>query len=207
MIYVIVPAYKAQDFIEECLDSIRANQIEHKIIVGVDGCEETLEKLKEIKSKYDNLTIVNFSENNGCYITLNSLVSLVPSGSYIQVFGADDMMRKDMLRIMFENTPCFSMYTGISMLHRSYYDKLGGYMPWRIAADTEFSRRLKKIEPNFKRLKQLFFRREHENQLTKSKETGLGSELRQKYIDYISKVNKNDVIYIEREVNNNFEII
>ena len=41
MISVIVPAYKATKFIDECLDSLKGADI----LVGVDNCQETLDHL------------------------------------------------------------------------------------------------------------------------------------------------------------------
>lgn len=47
---IILTAWKTQDYIEECLDSINKQQFFNKektnyeILLGIDGCEKTLEK-------------------------------------------------------------------------------------------------------------------------------------------------------------------
>ena len=47
---IIISAYKASEFIEECLDSIlgQSTSIRYEVILGVDGCKDTLDKIKSI---------------------------------------------------------------------------------------------------------------------------------------------------------------
>lgn len=204
-ITVIIPAYRAQNFIEECLDSVARQTINCNIIVGIDGCEKTKDKLLQIKHKYSNLRVIYFPENRGCYITLNSLIDLCDSDTYIQVFGADDVMHSNMLQLMRRSTPCYSQFSGISLLHKSYYDRLGGYMPWRVAADTEFRQRLKKTEPKFRQIKQLFSRRIHDDQLTRRSDTGMNSKERAEHIKYIEQTKRDRPIRINRVTHDTYE--
>lgn len=98
---IIIPAYKAEKYIEKCLDSIE-NQTYFKdnnnfeILVGVDGCEKTLEKLLNIDDKYRNLRILNMKSNMGVYVTLNTLLDAVTSEHIIR-FDSDDIMCSDMI--------------------------------------------------------------------------------------------------------------
>lgn len=211
-IYVLIAAYKAQDYIEECLNSIKAqvfnstNTTVH-IILGIDACNETKEKVLEIKHKYPNLKVVYFTKNMGKWITINSLLDEVPDYGYVQIFDADDRMNRNMLNEMLKHTPCYSMYSGISLIHKSLYDKLGGYRDWRIAADTEFRSRFIKSIKTYKGLPQLFYRRVHENSLTQSKDTGYNSKLRNSYSKFIEDNKYNNEIFIKKVVNNSKKVI
>ena len=58
-ISICISAWKTQKYIEECLDSVY-NQTwfkdhdEWEVIIGIDGCEETLKKINEIKQLYND---------------------------------------------------------------------------------------------------------------------------------------------------------
>ena len=54
---ICISAWKAQEYIEECLDSIYSqswfkNHNEWEVLIGIDGCVDTLKKMNEIKHKY-----------------------------------------------------------------------------------------------------------------------------------------------------------
>ncbi|NCC71333.1 glycosyltransferase family 2 protein, partial [bacterium] len=105
IVNVLIPAYKAHKFIEKTLDSIQYQTWDGiiKIFVCVDGCKKTLKKIKQIQYKYKNLTIMFCKENKGTYVTINTMLSVIKSGT-ILVFGADDNMHKNMIEeIMKEN--------------------------------------------------------------------------------------------------------
>ena len=206
-IYVLITIFNNINYIEECIDSINNNTINCKIILGIDGCEPTKQKVESIMYKYDNLKVVYFKENKGTYITINSLIEMTPNDCYIQIFGSDDIMYNNMLYNMYNNSPCYSEYSGISMLHKSIYNNLGGYMPWRMAADTEFRQRLKRFIKNYKQLPSMFKYRQHQNNITKSQEYGLKSKLRKEYINYIESTKYDSTIYIDRIINDNYEIL
>ena len=64
---IIISAYKASEFIEECLDSIlgQSTSIRYEVILGVDGCKDTLDKIKSILYKYRSLNIkLYYSKKN-----------------------------------------------------------------------------------------------------------------------------------------------
>ena len=78
-ITIYITAYKAKDFLKECLDSISnqtyfINNPNYEILLGIDGCEETLEFAKTIMEKYNNLRILMMNKNCGTYITSNTLI-------------------------------------------------------------------------------------------------------------------------------------
>ena len=163
---VIIPAYNAQAYIEECLDSICAQILQpDRVVVGVDGCKKTHDKLMKIGSKYQNLTVVYYKKNKGTYVTFNSLMDYVQD--YFITFGADDMAHPDMTLLMMKNTPCLSAHSGVMCMRKSIMQKMGGWRDWRIAADTDMHVRLKRAGVYLKVLPMLYEYRQHEGQLTK----------------------------------------
>jgi glycosyltransferase involved in cell wall biosynthesis len=216
---IILTAYKTKDFIEECLNSIEAqtyfkNNNDFEVLVGVDGCEETLEKLNEIKDKYRNLSIYMMKENCGTYMTTNALLDLVKYENVIR-FDTDDIMEPimideivkfkseddDVIKLGFSDwvdgnvSDYHSANDGIIYFKKRVMDEIaGGYQPWLCAADSELLARLKD-SVNIKELNErLFLRRIHNNNLTKRKDTGFGSILRRNYQRQIKDhYNENEV--------------
>lgn len=226
-ISVIIPTYNAQDFIEECLDSVE-NQTYFKdngnfeVLVGVDGCQKTLEKVLSIRNKYRNLKVFMMEQNKGTYITINTLISLTSKDNII-TFGSDDIMKPIMISELsnhidkydiikfsynfFEGTldnevPKRVKYAGGAFLMgKKVTDLAGGYRDWLCSGDEEFITRIKNHVKIFHLDKELFYRRKHENSLTQKKSSGYNSELRKKYKKQVKVYNKNQNIYIKPTVN------
>ena len=198
MITVIVPAYKATKYIDECLTSLQGAEI----LVGIDRCKETFDHLvsrTDIKTFY-------FTENVGPYIIKNTLIDEA-SNDKILFFDADDILAEgvleqiekeldnvDYLKLNYINfthkiNPSgHKMNDAVIAINRLVFNKLNGFQPWRCAADTEFNHRL-----IFNKLKHkvldgvAYYRRIHDNNLTVRKETGHKSPIRESYIAIIAK--------------------
>jgi len=181
--YIVIPAYKAEKWIEECLDAACSQA---SVLLGIDGCEATFNKVKEIRHKYSNLQVFYYPENKGTYVTLNTLIR--HAGDVFLVFGADDVMSDGMVEKMKSNAPCISKHNGIICLTKQMYDEFGGYRPWRIEADTDLLERIK-TKYKVKVLPKMFFRREHKGQLTKGKKTGLKTPYRRS----LRKITKSEI--------------
>jgi len=233
-ISILIAAYNAQDYIEECLTSIQ-NQTyfkDHKnyeIIIGIDGCESTLNKVKEIKDNYSNLRVFYMHKNKGAYITHNTLLDKV-SYDYILKFDADDIMLPNMIEVLKKITSydiirfmCKKYYTatnttdreipkypdGTLMMRHNVIEKSGGYMPWYMAADTEF---LHRVKDHFKILylnEILFLRRIHNESLCANLNTNFNSGNRQHYKEMIKMYDRipNRPLFIDRVINENYEEI
>ena len=98
---IIIPAYKAEKHIEKCLDSIEnqtffKNNNNFEVVLGIDGCDQTLDKVLSIADKYRNLRIFNMESNMGMFVTLNTLLDVVTSEHIIR-FDSDDIMCSDMI--------------------------------------------------------------------------------------------------------------
>lgn len=210
---VIIPAFKAQNFIGDCLQSI-INSIKNyqvEILVGVDSCTDTLNWFKD--KQFKNLRVFWFNNNVGPYVIKNTLSDFANSEN-ILFFDADDIMSVSMIEDFLKNIKfsplikfkyCdFNHNTGINKplpntwfgegvfgIKKSIFNKLNGFEGWRCAADTEFQLRARNNKIPSKNVSNLsFYRRLHDNNLTTNKNTRYGSNIRQNYIKIINDKTK-----------------
>ena len=98
-ISICVTAYKAKEFIKETLDSIisqtyfKSNN-NWEIIIGIDGCNETLEYVKSIMCNYKNTKVYMMNSNMGTYVTTNTIMKLAKYDKLFR-FDSDDIMMPD----------------------------------------------------------------------------------------------------------------
>lgn len=210
---VCITAYRAKEFIKECLDSV-LNQSwfrKHRnweIIVGIDGCEETLEYVKSIMSNYKNLRVLMMDSNKGTYITTNTIIKEAKYENIFR-FDSDDIMYPNLVetvmnkkedcsyvRYKFKNfggsskiaTACGTVY-----LSKALFERCGGFRPWPCSADDELYYRIKFYEKTKVIDDILMHRRCHPNSLTQSKETGIRSEKRKPYLEIVRKMRASDI--------------
>ena len=221
-ITVIITAYNTEKYIEETLDSV-ANQTWFKshnkweILLGIDHCERTLAKIKEIFHKYKNLRVFYMRENVGTYVTSNTLISYAKYERILR-FDSDDVMKDIMVENLmtamdtvkncklvqcyYENFPRLpnkrniDLAHGVFMARKDLFDTYGGFMPWICAGDSEFLTRVgTKENRRFAKFPLvLFMRRIHDDSLTQNKDTGLKSELRSQYKKYIEEMSQSHPI-------------
>ena len=225
-ISIIITAYESELYIEECLDSIEKqsyfiNNDNFEVLVGVDGCKKTLDKLNTIKHKYRNLSVYMMESNKGTYVTTNTLIDLVTNENVIR-FDSDDVMLPNLVHEVLKNKKGddivmlgslemqngvtnnnFLMTEGIIYFKKSLMDNIaGGYMPWLCSADTELIRRVVKKAKISQLKKALFYRRIHSNSLTQKKSTGYKSNIRKRYKEQMNKIYNDNDIKINRVTNN-----
>jgi glycosyltransferase involved in cell wall biosynthesis len=199
MVSVIIPSYKAVKYIDECLNSIQGAEI----LVGVDGCQETFNHLKN----RSDIRLFYFTKNVGPYVIKNTLIDEA-SNEHILFFDSDDVLVNGVIQkvdnlldtidyvklnyINFENrfipNNKTMMNDAVIAINRSVFNRINGFQPWRCAADTELSHRLEHNNISYKLLDGLAYKRRlHGENLTMKKETGHNSPLRKTYIEYINK--------------------
>jgi glycosyltransferase involved in cell wall biosynthesis len=207
-ISVIIPTYKNTEFFDECLDSVlkSCKNIESEILIGIDGCEDTFNFLKN-KVFNGNVRVFNFEENNGPYIVRNTLSEL-SSSDLLLFFDSDDVMSETMIDEIIQlhktkqvNKPSYVEFEkninkkndnvlygeGVFSIEKNLLLSMNGFEPWKCGADSEFMNRLYKNNKTVGYTKKLsFFRRVHSNSLTQNPETGMSSQLRHHYF----KLNK-----------------
>lgn len=187
---VLMTAYNSQEYIEQSLKSI-PNNIE--IIIGVDGCEKTLNKLIEIKDNFKNLSIMWCPDNKGTYITRNTLIHHCDS-DVIVFLDSDDLyikklfdkiseniLKYDVIRwsynSLYENgtvikTPLNSYYThanGVFACKKNIFNKFGGYKDWRFSADYDLQIRIEKSDIKILKIDEhLMYYRQHTSSLSRT---------------------------------------
>jgi len=203
-ISIIIPAYNASMFIKECLDSV-VNQkhlfdYDYEILVGVDECNETKEKLLEIRNNYKFLKVFWFQKNVGAYVVVNTLAYKAIYNNLV-FFAADDIMcdtfvynvvgcldTYHVVRFMYHNFGEGSWAgkrskepaSGVFGIKTDVFKELGGFVDFRVSSDDEFRGRV--IRSGHKTCniidKDLFFRRRHKKSLTGDSATKQGSAYR-----------------------------
>jgi len=212
---VIVAAWKVAPFLEKLIDSFAAQENNSKIplemLIAVDGCPETKEKL-------ERMTLPGFVRtfwspaNVGPYIIFNSLVPLA-TYPYIMFFGADDTalpclvdqhvlrrMRCDMVANRADITR--KLAEGAFGIWKSSWDKVGGFRPWRCGADSEFRERAPRVGVARRSFPDIptYVRGHHPNQLSRLPETAKNSPIRNSYVEQIAQGRKERLKRIVPEV-------
>jgi glycosyltransferase involved in cell wall biosynthesis len=228
---ICITAFKSKKFIKRTLDSI-ANQTwfknhnNYEIILGIDGCNETLNYIKKIKSNYSNLIIFMMKNNQGTYITTNTIMLLSKYDHLIR-FDSDDIMFPDFVqKVMINNYDFvqfkmknFNVITKQSFLQEAYgqfmmkhwvFDYFGGFLPWKCSADEEFKKRVRKFIKVLTLNEPLLIRNIHPNSLTQSNATNFSSDERKKNLLYIktktSQINNFEQARIKKIINDYYEI-
>lgn len=210
-ISVCITAYKAKEFIKETLDSVAAQtwfktHDNWEIIVGVDGCRETMEYLKTIMGNYKNLRVLMMNSNRGTYVTSNTIISAAKYDGVIR-FDSDDIMlpnligevmriRKgtDLIRLKVRNFggSTKELYAcGEIYVRHTFFDEFGGYKAWPCGGDSDFLKRVKKFARTRNIENVVILRRVHEKSLTMSKTTGWKTGIRKKYEEMFRRVKVN----------------
>ena len=102
-ISVIIPAYNAEKYLTETLDSVVSQTMsdsDYEIIIVNDGSSDhTADILQQYKKPHSNITIIN-QENGGPASARNTGLSAA-KGEYIYFFDADDLLINNALEAMF----------------------------------------------------------------------------------------------------------
>lgn len=223
MFYVLIPTYKSSNFLNKNLESILNQNIQNlKIIVGIDGCNEKYDFIKEVEYYYSN-------DNVGTYIMSNSLIKLVPNETdNIIMFDSDDYMpnnflkpyidyynklpKNSILKLNLKNS-CDNilgrLQTGIKTIitTKFVFSSLGGYGPYRVAQDTFFTIRAKRKYKIYQNLSLPYFIRiVRSESLSQAQETKYKSNIRTIACEESNKKIKNNIIiedFISVKLNKN----
>jgi hypothetical protein len=200
---IIIPTYKSKKFLSECIDSIltQEGEIKKEILIGIDACNETLDYIKNNDNILSNCSIYFFEENNGPYFIRNSLLKEC-NYENILFFDSDDVMKPnlikdtlsklsdhDCVRWKFENfsgdlsDAKFQLNRyhahGVFAIKKRIIEKMNGFLPWRMGADSEFLERSKHQNMDIGFTKDvMFYRRQHPDNQTHNKLTGKGTTAR-----------------------------
>ena len=99
-ISIIMPAYNAQKYIKESIDSVLNQSFENfELIIINDGSKDNTE---HIIKEYQDQRIVLISQKNGGVSNARNAGLKLAKGKYITFLDADDTFPKDSLKSRFE---------------------------------------------------------------------------------------------------------
>ena len=224
-ISIIIPAYKVEKYIAECISSIFSQTltVPFEVLVGVDSCNSTLDELKKIRATYPNLSIYYSNSNVGPYVMRNTLVKFSKYPNLL-FFDADDIMDPTMIKIIgnhysedkvirfkymnFEknnisnSSPHKEVAHGVFFIPKTIFKKIGGFQSWPCGADSEFMKRCSHNRISTLSINRcLFYRRIHSQSLTQNTSTNHKSTTRNQIKNWI-KNNKNWSIPIIPKITN-----
>ena len=98
---VIIPIYNAEEYLQECLDSVINQTLKEIEIICVDdgSTDNSLKILKEYTSKDKRITVL--TQPNQKQGTARNNALKIAKGEYIQFLDSDDWLRKDTLECLY----------------------------------------------------------------------------------------------------------
>lgn len=125
---VIVPVYNAEAYLEECLDSIIASDMEGIEIIAVnDGStDRSAEILAQYQSKYG---IVVLSQKNGGVSKARNAGLDIATGDYIGFVDSDDWVEPNMYSRMYYTAVEHNADIVFCNLYRNANEKMRKYIP------------------------------------------------------------------------------
>ena len=98
---VIIPVYNAENYLEQCLDSVVNQTLKDIEIICVnDGStDSSLNILEEYQQKDDRIIVIT-QENQGAGVARNQGLK-VAAGEYLSILDADDFFELNMLELMY----------------------------------------------------------------------------------------------------------
>lgn len=206
-ISIIIPTYNNIEYLDESINSIinSGKKYNIEILVGIDGCQKTLDYVKQ-KTYPEFVKFYYFNSNNGPYDIKNTLTKISNSEKII-FFDSDDIMTDstitevinnlggyDLVRLKYKEirnnktSEKTNFHEGAIGINKNLFLSMNGFEPWMCAADSDFLGRLYKRKPRIYHTKNLsMYYRRHDTSLTMKKETGMASSLRGSY----AKMSKN----------------
>lgn len=135
---IIIPAYNAETFLKECLESVdRQDYSDYEIIIIEDGSTDSTPELVDLASKKNEKINVIHKSNQGLLLARHDGV-LNSRGDYLIFLDADDMLNLKTLRVCSDiiderdpdviiygmtNDPCYKKRTEKRVGSVNYYEK------------------------------------------------------------------------------------
>ncbi|MDR2794356.1 MAG: glycosyltransferase, partial [Holosporaceae bacterium] len=134
-ISVIVPVYKTERFLQECLDSILNQSMKDIEVICINDAspDDCAKILAEYAKKDSRIVVINFSQNRGPSAARNAGLDSA-QGDYIAFCDSDDYMHPDMLQILyreikkedFDIAYCHTNHVGESTIQ--HFEKIPSYV-------------------------------------------------------------------------------
>lgn len=109
LLSVIIPVYNLENYIEECVNSVRNQTYKNlEIIIVDDGSKDKTFDICYRLAKEDKRIILVTQENAGVTMARNKGLSLA-NGEYVTFVDGDDYLESDMYRCMMEHAPAYDL--------------------------------------------------------------------------------------------------
>lgn len=140
-ISVIVPVYNVESYLQECVDSLLAQDVPglELIFVNDGSTDGSRGILEEYSRRHDNVIVID-QENSGQSVAKNNGIK-VASGKYISFVDADDIMMEGALRALFDKAEQNScpMVVGGVMLYWAEPGRLKRYDSLHVSENRKYS--------------------------------------------------------------------
>lgn len=125
LISIIVPVYKVEDYLEECIDSILNQSFkDFELILVDDGSPDNCPLICDNYAKKDNRVFVIHKKNGGLSSARNAGLDYIfqkSNSRYISFIDSDDYVKKDFLEKLFYGIK----NSDITMCYMSRFDEFG----------------------------------------------------------------------------------
>lgn len=100
-ISVVVPVYRVEKYIDECIESILAQSFpDFELILVDDGSDDKCGEICDYYAEKDDRIVVIHKENEGLSCARNSGIEIA-RGEYIALIDGDDSVNKDFLTVLY----------------------------------------------------------------------------------------------------------
>lgn len=120
VVSVIIPAYNAEKYIGQTLESVLAQDYDELEILVIDDCSKdgTLELVKKYSERYPQIRIIELAVNSGVAVARNTAIERA-TGRYIAFMDSDDLWESNkissQIKLMRDNDATIA-FTAIDMI-------------------------------------------------------------------------------------------
>ena len=123
VISVIIPAYNAEKYIGQTLESVLAQNCDELEILVIDDCSKdgTLEIVKKYSEQYPQIKVIELTVNSGVAVARNTAIERA-TGRYVYFMDSDDLWERNkisaQIKLMQDKDATMS-FTAIDMIDDS----------------------------------------------------------------------------------------
>ena len=122
LVSIIIPVYKVEKYLRECVDSVLSQTYKNlEIILVDDGSPDNCPQICDEYANLDTRVKVIHKENGGVSSARNMGLDNA-TGKYVSFVDSDDFIDKDYMFLMHKN----AVETGADMVISGYYEYTGG---------------------------------------------------------------------------------
>lgn len=103
LVSVVIPVYKVEPYLRQCLDSVRSQTLRDIEIICVNDCspDNSLAILREYEKLDERVQVIDFPKNRGISAARNAGLT-VAKGAYVAFLDSDDWVEPEMYEKLYE---------------------------------------------------------------------------------------------------------